>query len=175
MKSIILIAKELLVPIERPFYYILTYTFLQYHIALLFVSLEGEEAVIAPQIIFIFIPFKYVMRHLLLKNSIVASRKANVISLNEYCTCSLFSLKWAKHRSPVQDHLQDDEVSDEETKALSENLDTIALSDFTENVNYYSTRAIALNGMKNLGSKALTLICTADEHDYVPAPFSRFS
>ena len=100
------------------------------------------------------------------------------MSFNEYCTGSLFSLKWTKHRSPIQEDPQDDEVSDEEAKALSENLDKIALSDFTENIIYYIAGFIVRNVMKNLDcsqcSEALTLDCTADEHDYVPAPFSCF-
>ena len=76
------------------------------------------------------------MQNLLLKGSIVASCKANVISFNDYCTGSLFSLKWRKHSSPIQEHPQDDEVSEEEAKALSEKLDKIALSDFTDNTIY---------------------------------------
>ena len=131
MKSIILTAKELLVATERPFNYILTYKFSQDHIELLFACIRGRGGSNNnPNTL----QFKHVMRNLLLKNSIVASSKANVMSFNEYCTGSLFSLKWTKHRSPIQEDPQYDEVSDEEAKALSENLDKIALSDFTENI-----------------------------------------
>ena len=175
MKSIIVIAKELLVATEIPFNYILTYKFSQDHIELLFACIRGRGGSNNnPNTL----QFKYAMRNLLLKNSIVASSKANVMSFNEYCTGSLFSLKWTKHRSPIQEDPQDDEVSDEEAKALSENLDKIALSDFTENIIYYIAGFIVRNVMKNLDcpqcSEALTLDCTADEHDYVPAPFSLF-
>ena len=175
MKSIILIAKELLVATERPFNYILTYKFSQDHIELLFACIRGRGG---SNNNLNTLQFKYAMRNLLLQNSIVASSKANVMSFNEYCTGSLFSLKWTKHRSPIQEDPQDDEVSDEEAKALSENLDKIALSDFTENIIYYIAGFIVRNVMKNLDcsqcSEALTLDCTADEHDYVPAPFSLF-
>ena len=78
----------------------------------------------------------------------------------------------------MQEHPQDDKVSDEEAKALSENFDKIALSDFTENIICYIAGFIVRNVIKNLDcsqcSDALTLDCTVDEHDYVPAPFSLF-
>ena len=175
MKSIISIAKELLVATERPFNYILTYKFSQDHIELLFACIRGRGGSNNnPNTL----QFKYAMRNLLLKNSIVASSKANVMSFNEYCTSSLFSLKWKKHRSPIQEYPQNDEVSDEEAKALSESLDKIALSDFTENIIYYIAGFIVRNVMKNIDcspcSEALILDCTVDEHDYVPAPFSLF-
>jgi len=175
MKSIISIAKELLVATERPFNYILTYKFSQDHIELLFACIRGRGGSNNnPNTV----QFKYAMRNLLLKNSIVASSKANVMSFNEYCTSSLFSLKWKKHRSPIQEYPQNDEVSDEEAKALSESLDKIALSDFTENIIYYIAGFVVRNVMKNIDcspcSEALILDCTVDEHDYVPAPFSLF-
>ena len=91
------------------------------------------------------------MPNLLFKSSIVASSKANVMSFTEYCTGSLFSLKWTKHSSPIQEHPQDVNeyiVTDEEAKALSENLDKIALSDFTENMIYYIAGFIVRNVMK---------------------------
>ena len=83
-----------------------------------------------------------------------------------------------KHRSPIQEYPQNDEVSDEEAKALSESLDKIALSDFTENIIYYIAGFIVRNVMKNIDfspcSEALILDCTVDEHDYEPGPFSLF-
>ena len=175
MKSIILIAKELPVATERPLNQILTCKFLQDHIELLFACIIGRGGSNNnPNTL----QFKYAMQNRLLKNSIVTSSKANVMSFNEYCTGSLFSLKLTKHRSPIQDHPQDNEIGDEEAKALPENLDQIPLSDFTENILYYIAGFLVHNVMKTLDccqcSEALALDCTADEHDYVPAPFSLF-
>ena len=60
----------------------------------------------------------------------------------------------------------------------SENLDKIALSEFTENIIYYIAGFIVRSVMKNLDcsqcSETVTFDCTVDEHDYVPAPFSLF-
>ena len=113
MKSIILIAKELPVATERPLNQILTCKFSQDHIELLFACIIGRGgSKNNPNTL----QFKYAMQNLLLQNSIVTSSKANVMSFNEYCTGSLFSLKWAKHRSPIQEDPQDNELGDEEAK-----------------------------------------------------------
>ena len=175
MKSVLLIAKELLVTTDRPFNYILRYKFSQDHIDLLFACIRGRGGSNNnPNTL----QFKYAMRNLLLKNSIIASSKANVMAFNEHCTSSLFSLKWTKHRSPTNEHPQSDEMSAEEAKALPESLDKIALSEFCENIIYYIAGFIVRKVIKNIDcsqcSEALILHCTADEHDYTPPHFSLF-
>eukprot|EP00795_Rhopilema_esculentum_P001042 gene1042-15371_t len=176
MKSIMSIAKELLTAPERPFNYVLTYKFSQDHIELLFACIRGRGGNNNnPNTL----QFKYAIRNLLLKNSIVASSQANVMSFDENCTGSLFSLKWTKHRSPICEYpSNDDEMTDEDANALSESLDRISLSNFSENIIYYIAGFIVRRIIKKLDcsqcSEALILNCMSEEHDYVTAPFSLF-
>ena len=106
------------------------------------------------------------MRKILIKNSIVASSKASIMSFNEYCTGSLFSLKLTKHRFPTQEHPKDDEVTKRSRPSLKI---LIKLPCQTENIIYYIAGFIVRNVMKNFDfsqcSEALTLDCTTDEHD----------
>ncbi len=90
---------------------------------------------------------------MLLKNSIIVSSKVNVMSFDEQCTGSLFSLKWTKHWSPINeqtDHKDCRKMNDEVVAALSENLDRILLSGFIENILYYIAGYIVRHLIKKI-------------------------
>ena len=101
------------------------------------------------------------------------------MSFDENCSGSLLSLKWTKHRSPICKYpSNDDEMTDEDANALSDNLNGISLSNFSENITYYIAGLIVRRINKQLDcsqcSEALILICMSEEHNYVTAPFSLF-
>ena len=53
-----------------------------------------------------------------MKNSITASKQANVMSFENESTGSLFSLKWSKHRSPIVEVAGDSDNDDAHLQEL---------------------------------------------------------
>ena len=119
MRSIVALSKILLQRDENPFKYVLTYKFSQDHIELLFACIRGKGGFNNnPNTL----QLKYALRNILLKNSITASQKANVMSFENESTGSMFSLKWSKHRSPIVEEVNDSDSDDSHLQELSDAL-----------------------------------------------------
>ena len=102
MRSILAFSENLLPRDEHSFKYVLTYKISQDHNELLFACIRGKGGFNNnPNTL----QLKYALRNILMKNSITASQKANVMSFENESTGSLFSLKWSKHRSPIVEKL----------------------------------------------------------------------
>ena len=96
------------------------------------------------------------MKQILLKNSIVASNKGNVLCFETESVGSLFSLKWTKRRTPVSEMNQQELTStdDEDIQYLM-----VDISEISENILYYISgflaRGLIKNKQKNKGSPVL--------------------
>jgi len=69
---------------------------------------------------------EYALRNILMKNSITASQKANVMSFENESTGSLFSLKWSKHRSTILEEAGDSGSDDAQLQELSDALNRVS-------------------------------------------------
>ena len=134
MRSTAAIARLLLHRDENPFQYVLSYRFSQDHIELLFACIRGKGGFNNnPNTL----QLKYALRSILLKNSVVASKKANVLSFENDCTAAIFSLKWSKRKSPIVEQSGVVENYVEELHSLSQAIDNVSISELSENVLYY--------------------------------------
>ena len=62
--------------------------------------------------------FKSALKRILLRNSIVASKYGNYVMFEELCT-AIFSLRWSKNRTPLEDNPLDvvDDSDDDDPNA----------------------------------------------------------
>ena len=106
----------------------------QDHIELLFACIRGKGGFNNnPNTL----QLKYALRNILMRNSITALQKANVMSFENESTGSLFSLKWSKHRSSILEEAGDSDSNDAQFQELSDALNRVIISDISENVLFY--------------------------------------
>ena len=87
---------------DNLFRYVLTYKFSQDHIELLFSCIRGKNGYNNnPNVS----QLKSSLKRILLRNNIIGSKHANCLTFADDSTAngSIFSLKWSKRKSPVQD------------------------------------------------------------------------
>ena len=134
MRSIVALSKILLQRDQNPFKYVLPYKLSQDHIGLLFACIRVKGGFNNnPNTL----QLKYALRNILMKKSITASNKANVMSCDNESTGSLFSLKWSKHISPIVEAAGDSDNDDAHLQELSDALNRVIISDISENVLFY--------------------------------------
>ena len=118
-QSIIKIADRLLSRQNNPFKYILTYKLSQDHLELLFSCIRGKNGFCKNPDVRM---FKSSLQRILLRNSIVGSKFSNCTNFQDEGCGSIFSLKWNKRNSPVNDSTPE---SEEDVRTLFKNILTI--------------------------------------------------
>ena len=95
--------------ISNDFQYLLTYKFSQDHLELLFACIRGGNGFSNNPDIKM---FKSALKRILLRSSIIASKHANCVTFEETSCRPIFSLKWAKNRTPLRNAETLDNVDD---------------------------------------------------------------
>ena len=167
-KSVLCIAEELLNREVQPYRYFLTYKVSQDHVELFFGCVRSRGGFNNnPNAI----QFKTAMKQILMKNSIMASNKGNVLCFESQSIGSLFSLKWTKRRSPMATLLTQVEVVNNEPPTEETDFEYLldGVTNITENILYYIAGFIIRSVLKNIEcndcSEAL-LTSTTSDHQY---------
>eukprot|EP00795_Rhopilema_esculentum_P009936 gene9936-18544_t len=175
-KSIIAIAEDLLTRESNQLKYLLTYKFSQDHIELLFSCIRSRGGFNNnPNAL----QFKTALRQILLRNSIMASNKANVICFEDQAHGSIFSLKASKRRTPISDILEQpssEEDAEDNDGILLLLFDGIEFTSFLENILYYISGFIVRKIANKIDceqcAEALAFPTSSMDHPYVNLPFS---
>ena len=175
-KSIIAIAEDLLTRESNQLKYLLTYKFSQDHIELLFSCIRSRGGFNNnPNAL----QFKTALRQILLRNSIMASNKANVICFEDQAHGSIFSLKASKRRTPISDILEQpssEEDAEDNDWILLLLFDGIEFTSFLENILYYISGFIVRKIANKIDceqcAEALAFPTSSMDHPYVNLPFS---
>ena len=178
-KALLQISEELLYRQENSFSYVLTYKFSQDHIELLFSCIRSRGGFNNnPNIL----QFKTALKQILMRNSILASNKANVLCFESENQGSIFSFKNSKRRTPVSEmfdsqlHSTTNTENDEEILKVFQSTE---ISMVTSNVLYYIAGFIVRSISKSIDcnqcSQALVLPRIITEHQYFIAPYAGFT
>lgn len=174
VKSIFLIAKQLLLPEDSYFKYLLTYRFSQDHIELLFSRIRirfgnNDNPTVRE--------FKTAMKQILMKNGISASSAGNCIALDGPICGGIFDIKWPKKSAePLMSNngeIDTEEEEDEDrilnqidqlTDSRNSDLHTIA----TNNILYYVSGFVVRNLLKKISCVGCIekLLRKRSDHDY---------
>ena len=126
-QSVLHLAQQLLSANSFP--YLLTYKMSQDHLELLFACIRGKNGFNNnPDIR----QFKSSMKKILLRNSIIASNRANCLMFEDHSNGSVFSLKWNKRNAPLFNQEEDVEVDAAEIPITRERLNSINVSMYQE-------------------------------------------
>lgn len=172
-KSILSLSEELLFSSNICYKYILSYTFSQDHLELLFAKIRSRNGHNNnPNAL----QLKYSMRQILLRNNIKSSNSTNCLELDNDPIGSIFDFTWKKKRK--DDDFYEDNVEIEEYNAdeINNNIDmTQIVGTLEENILYYIAGYIAKK-LQNIDcySCVESLITKNTEHNAHCNNFSRF-
>eukprot|EP00795_Rhopilema_esculentum_P017191 gene17191-8732_t len=168
-------AEELLMRNNDPYRFLLTYKFSQDHIELLFSCVRARGGFNNnPNTV----QFKTALRQILMRNSIMASNKANVLSFEAESNGSIFSLRASKRRTPVAELLKP--ISEDETIESEEELHhlfgSINVTSLQENILYYISGFIIRKIIHKIDcqqcSESLVIPVSSTDHFYATMPYA---
>ena len=174
-KSISSIAEELLMRNNDPYRFLLTYKFSQDHIELLFSCVRARGGFNNnPNTV----QFKTALRQILMRNSIMASNKANVLSFEAESNGSIFYLRASKRRTPVAELLKP--ISEDETIESEEELHhlfgSINVTSLQENILYYISGFIIRKIIHKIDcqqcSESSVIPVSSTDHFYATMPYA---
>eukprot|EP00795_Rhopilema_esculentum_P001055 gene1055-15385_t len=168
-------AKELLMRNNDPYIFLLTYKFSQDHIELLFSCIRARGGFNNnPNTV----QFKTALCQILMRNSIMAFNKANVLSFEAESNGSIFSLRASKRRTPVAELLKP--ISEDETIESEEELHhlfgSINVTSLQENILYYISGFIIRKIIHKIDcqqcSESLVIPVSSTDHFYATMPYA---
>lgn len=175
----LLIGEQLLNGTDKSFHYVLTYRFSQDHVELLFSCIRARGGFNNnPNVL----QFKTALKQIMMRNSIMSSNRANVVTFDETYTGSIFSFKSAKRKSPLLEltHEQDLDASlqdEEELSKIRVLFDSCNISPIQENILYYISGYVVRNIAKQVTCpqclQLLYMPAELRDHPYAPRSYAR--
>ena len=145
------------------FEYLLTYKFSQDHLELLFACIRGKNGFNNnPNVI----QFKSSLKRILLRNSIIGSKYANCEAFDSNSVGSVFSLKWNKHSSPIEEVDFSQDFEEEDIKHILEGNNSVYKEAILSYIAGYIIRRILKRISCSICSSALVNSFSLQDHSY---------